>query len=848
MDAEPDPGGRYRLSLKKRYTFERKYRKKEKPIGEQMKEKLLAALGKKPPAPAAPVKRPGMPAEEEKKEAKPLFQVQGKALFRMGGIIGLVILLGIVALLFAQTVSMPEQRWTTDIQEASLSARVVDSDIITMSDAENLRYPYRTAYSVVEMESTGLRNITINAEAYNSPVPNAVFVLRSGRVQAETYPIFLSSLTSTLSEYGVGVNEVSMGELDELGSGSFLLVPSGYMPEGLLAGDNPLMYRLMDRGVIILYVGQDFSRMLSEDGVVVPAPQPPSQSRFRMAFDATPVSSESPFRLRNGLYTASGLESSYKFGGSYSVAAYKSGFIIFAPQTLDGGWASAADAASDMSTIFLRTSWLTPKAQASMSAPLSGNDTAEIFTSRFEGDSAYVKVYGHDENLSVGFYDAFRAVKGTRGEIYMRGYSIMPGSVAPSSTDIFLSLRESAGGEKFIFISITNISGEVDRFSAGGSRSSLNSDLTILHEFVLQPGDYILSAVDQEGNAYARSYLRVKRPAVTPASINTVSDIYIFTVTGDGSPMVVPSINVKVDGGQFGSYEARDSSSITINPKQAGYGPLPDGRNYFNFTIGSFRPAYYIDKVSPTPFFLQPQILGAAALALLILGFGIFFRAGEAPILKLDIPDFPPQSTEKVSLSKDTLLGLFEKVNQKYKWKNTPLKLAEVKGAFKDITQSGRPLFISDYNLEYLLDQMVGLGLIKKEAGYYSKASWEQEAGISAKMLSMFRSLRDICINEAIPFTQPGSSKEYDSKITILGQDMFVHFYDGPQVVGRVLGALHNGLNIILAEDDGEVEELNEFISSGLDAATRLKLEIESGSVQVRTLGSLQQLIKDMKV
>ncbi|MDD5318971.1 MAG: hypothetical protein PHF79_04145, partial [Candidatus Pacebacteria bacterium] len=551
MDADPDPGGHYRLSIKKRYTFERKYRQVEVPLGEKIKEKILFALGRRPAEPAAPVKRAGMPAEEEKKESKPLFEVQPRALFRMGGLIGLVLLLGLVAFLFAQTVSIPEQRWTTEVVEATLSARVVDSDIITMSDAEDFRHPYRTAYSVLQLESTGLRNITINAEVYGSPVPNSVFVLRSNRAQAETYPAFLSSLASSLSEYGVGVNEVSMGELDKLGSGSFLLVPSGYMPEGLLSGDNPLLYRLMDRGVIILYVGQDFSRMLSESGAVVPAPQLPP--RLRITFSASPVSSEMPFTLRNGLYTTSGLDSAYSFGGSYSVAAYRSGFIIFAPQTLDGGWASAADAASDVSNIFIRTSWLTPKAKASVITPLSGNDTSEIFTPRFDGDSAYVKAYGHDAAYGAGFYDAFRAVKGTRGEIFMRGYSIMPGSVAPSNTDLFISLRESAGGEKFIFISVTNISGEVDRFSTGGSRAGLNSDLTIQHEFNLPPGDYILSAVDQEGNAYARSYLRVKMPRVVPVSINTVSDVYIFTLTGDGTPMVAPSINVRVNGGQYGS-------------------------------------------------------------------------------------------------------------------------------------------------------------------------------------------------------------------------------------------------------------------------------------------------------
>jgi hypothetical protein len=326
------------------------------------------------------------------------------------------------------------------------------------------------------------------------------------------------------------------------------------------------------------------------------------------------------------------------------------------------------------------------------------------------------------------------------------------------------------------------------------------------------------------------------------------NDVFSFAIQGDGEQIAPELVTAKVDGGKYGTYTFRNTGALDIDLKTTGNAPLPDGMHNATFQSGSFSATLPIEKKAPAPFYTQPFILGAVGIALVAFAIAYIFKASEIPVYGLDIPDFPPQSTTKVPLNKDALLGLFEKVNQKYRWKNTPLKASEVKGAFKDLLFEGRPIFISDYNLEYLLDQLVGLGLLKKEAGYYSKSSWEQETGLSAKYLSMFRSLRDICINEAIPFTPMGASKEYDAKITILGQDMYVHFYEGPQAIGAVMGSLQLGLNIILAEDDGEVEELNEFLSSGDGAATLLKLEVQAGSVQVKTLDDLQKMIKEMKV
>ncbi|HNT60744.1 MAG TPA: hypothetical protein PKJ97_02075 [Candidatus Bilamarchaeaceae archaeon] len=208
MEKKEGAGGRYRFSLKKRYSFERKYRKVEVPVGEMIKAKILSALGRKPAQEEPRRKAPGIAPEEERKEAKPLLQVAPRAIFRIGGLFGLLFLLALVAFLFAQTISFPSEAWTSEAATAYLSMQVKGSDMLTLSDAESLRYPYRTAYSSIELASSGVRNITVNAQVYDSPPPNAVFVLRSSRFQAETYPLFISSLSSSLGEYGIGVNEI----------------------------------------------------------------------------------------------------------------------------------------------------------------------------------------------------------------------------------------------------------------------------------------------------------------------------------------------------------------------------------------------------------------------------------------------------------------------------------------------------------------------------------------------------------------------------------------------------------------------------------------------------------------
>jgi hypothetical protein len=94
-----------------------------------------------------------------------------------------------------------------------------------------------------------------------------------------------------------------------------------------------------------------------------------------------------------------------------------------------------------------------------------------------------------------------------------------------------------------------------------------------------------------------------------------------------------------------------------------------------------------------------------------------------------------------------------------------------------------------------------------------------------------------------------GKGKDFDSKITVLGQDIFVHLYDDAgRVIPSALSSLQNGMNIILFEEEAEKSEFYEYLSSGYRGATALKLEMQAGSILMKTWDEFAQMIKEMKV
>ena len=841
----------YQFDVKKRYSNEQKYKKVERPPIEKIKEALQSFLKPKEklvlegeePEQKKEVSFGGE-GPEKKPAAKPL--VSPKMMAMAGGAALLFILLMASVVVFFQSTVYPAEAEINPLDKAQLSAEILSYDILTASEKDKPRQPYHTAFVRLGIGGEGIEELQVNLLAYNSPVPSSVYVLRSHSYQAESYPEFFLSLKKRLSAAGISVNEVGVNELGSLPSQSLIIVPSGYIPQQLLYERGSRITDLLNRGATVMYIGQPFYRMHNLQGAVVSA-TPAALDPFRVAFDeTTPLSSQEGFRLRSPLYSISG---STLIFGSVSAISYGKGYLVTLPQTLDGGWENGELAAEDAARLVAELPWLSPVGTVSETISIGENMTMEeFFTSTFEGDSKYLRVYAYDNNTGTGFNKVIYAHKSTRGEIYTDGHDLRPSGLGPTQMDIFVHLNEP-GGEARLFFTVTQLLSEVDRTSVAAAQVALNSRPTFPYTFSIPSGNYILNIIDEEGRAYARAYMRAGDLEIRRTFQAFTTDVYRYSFYLDGASTPVTG-SVQINGNPAHSMSFQNQASIEIKAAEIAGGPLAANEVHtFTFKLGEYTFTESIRKTAARSIFEDPLILGAIGIAVVALAIGFLFARQGVTMYGLDIPDFPPQSTKKIPMKKETLLGVFQKINEKYKWKNTPLTLSEVKSGFRDILHEGKPVFISDYNLEYLLFRLSGMGLAKKELNYYGLASWEEESGTSVRRLAFFRKLRDICINNAVQFTQLGKEKGCDSRITVLGQDIFVHLYDeAVRVIPGALFSLRNGLNIIVFEEEAEKSEFYEYLSNGQEGSTALKLEIQAGSVLLKTWDELAEMIKEMKV
>ena len=389
-------GKDFRFEIKRRFSYESKYRVVEKTPVEELRKALLSLFRRKPKA-----EKKAKAEEEEKPPTRPL--MASRTVQKIGAAVAVLLLAIIAAFLYAQTFVFPQEMSSGEAFFPSLSSMVVESDIMTASDPENYRYPYHTGYAKLFVSSTDVPEIGIAANVYDSVSPSAVYVLRSSRYQAESFDPFYKSLELYLGAYSIPVNEISSAEVDSLPMGALLIVPSGYVPEQLITGEYPKLYSLMDRGVTVLYVGQAFDKMMSEGGSVVNSPAGflALKDRKLTINKQVQLTPSSDTTLKNPLYQVSGLDGSWMFWGAMSALKCEKGFLLVVPQTLDGGWENGQQAASDVAYMVLTDPWLTPSATAAhFSALEGGEEYLELFTSTFEGDDKYMKIVGYNSTLA----------------------------------------------------------------------------------------------------------------------------------------------------------------------------------------------------------------------------------------------------------------------------------------------------------------------------------------------------------------------------------------------------------------------------------------------------------------
>ena len=835
--------GLYSFESRKRYQYIGRFKVIQKKPLDQVKDIIKQILKPKKAAPEKAVVSEAAPSGGFN------FALVAGAVF----IAALIILIGFLWLQVGamQTAPLPFK----PIEKGFIANEIIKGEVLTAGSRGSEDH---AAAVQVNFNTTGMKNYSVSLTTYEGELPSQAFILNSDRIEASNYSAFLLNLRNGLANKGITLNEITIDQLETVPKGAEVLIPSGVIPIQLLTSRSNIT-RLLDNGVVVIYAGQSFGSMLN-GSQVLSTPASITASLPLVFDESSPPSCATNFSLFQPLYKISGGGSGYLSSmvyGCISVLKKGSGAIVFIPQTIDGGWKKdTKTAASDIARLIVETPWVSPDNAGSFYEILSENKTVGIsgsrifFSSPFQGTSRSVRLYFKGYSETGKLFEDIKVTpvrKVPRGELYVSQLTVTSTHVTEETIRMNAKLNESTPSSPSIFIVFTDENGaEAARDPHGNinTQADINLDVPI----DVDKGDYKVTLEDDLARVYASAFIKVDSVTIGNPRQGRTPSIYVVDIS---TPTSLKTLSVDVDHGSYlHTYSNVPPGPLEIDVSSyTGGDSLSYGNHSFTFKAGGLeKDLSYVRLLPPPPF--PPELIVVFVLAGTIVGVGIYFARREKVYYSIDVPDFPPVSRTKIPLNLETVLSIFQKVNDGYRWEFTPLTASEVKNGFKNVFYKGNPIYITDYNTEFLLNDLSRRKKIKEFLDYFGLIDWETKSGKSIRYLAMLRKLRDICVNNAVPFTPLNESKVCDSEITVVGQQMFLHFYEkagASDILKNSLSTIESGITIVLFKDDAEKRDFSALLNSSSAAPLVMKMEVESNSVLLLTYPELEKMVQEFK-
>ncbi|VVB56827.1 Uncharacterised protein [uncultured archaeon] len=747
-------------------------------------------------------------------------------------------------------------------------------------------------YAQFDYAARNLSGFWVDARLYSSAPSRQVFILQYPRIGDSTWPQFRTGLEENLRARGWPLSDIRIEDLRDMPGGSTLIIPTGFLPQAMLDGSGraPSPVELASRGVSVIYIGQPMDRLLDSGGRPVSAP-PGAVSGLGLNFDdSSRPASVAPWRMGAPLYTVSskryGLGSYY---GSVSGLAVGKGFLLFVPQTLEGGWPQdGAAAAQDIATLVAEEPYrpVLSGAQWAPAASPPGSGRASLFFDPAiapQGGILRLRFYLNDtgsraEQLVVDW----PIKKESSGDLFLDGSSILvPKYLGGGDKYVELDPNDAEGKATTLYLELEQDGQTYGRAPVGSGPVYTNIPTTTTFSADAPTGAYVLRLVDNYNRIYAATRVWVPQLDVLGPDAAAVwrarglnygtsyafaTGQFRFLFTSDGQPRPVPAVNVTLQGPTPSMNGAAQSFGGQDNIAYAFKRDFVRGNYTFLFDFG-----HDYSRSVTLYYYVRPQLwergdvvgLGAVAAIIFALGFYVSKVRTDKLLYSLDIPDFPPQSVLKVKLTPRQVLGLFEQINRDYAWERMPLKAEELRNGFRKVNSGGKPVMIGDYNLQRILDTLHERKLVVEELGYWMPTNWLRESGNetkggaegaaaappTARRLAMFRSLRDLFVTHAVRFSKLRALPSCDVKAIIGSAEYYLHLYEGDQeIIVRALSSADAGSTWIVFKDADEREDFESSLHSAAAAPLALKLQIANRRVRLITLDELPGLLKSLKV
>lgn len=832
--------------------------------------------------------------EEEKKEGPSFLS----AILRTLLLFFILLVIAGAALFWWVSSNMPIETPQAPAPKASFSGRFsIQPLILDMLTAGSQDSPSFEPYVEFAYAQSNLSSFRIDGRIYPSPPSRQVFILQYPRIGDRTWPEFRTSLQQILRSRGWLLSDIRLEDLEDMPGASTLIIPTGLLPAPLLSGQGriPSAIDLAARGVSVIYIGQPFNTVLDSAG----RPQAADVAALfatNLTFNqAVRPASEPPFKMGAALYTVSLKRSpATSYYGSVSSVPIGDGFLLFVPQTLEGGWpSSGVDAAADIAMLVADEPYrpvLSSATWKSPSPPPQSAISTMFFSPPINVESGILRMrfYLNDSaGLGEHLVVDWPISKKSSGHLFLEGGNeLVPDYLGGGQKYVQIEPKDPSGRAVNLYLELEQNGLTYDRTPVSSRPVYTNIPTTTTFSSSAQTGNYILRAVDNFNRIYAATRVTVPDlQIIGPSAIDVWRSRgeqygpslafgrgeFRFLFYSAGAPRPVPNVSVRMFApnpdlnGPLMQFSGQEL--ISYNFKR----DFVRGNYTFVFDFGH---GYSQNVTLAYNYRLQPWerqdvlILGAIALVIFGLGFYVSKLRSEKLLYSLDIPDFPPQSVIKITVTPRQVLDLFEQINRDYAWERMPLKMEEIRNGFRKIIAGGKPVLIGDYNLARILEQLKERKLVVEELGYWMPSSWLreqmplalQEGGAqpaqssfassppTARRLAIYRYLRDLFVTYAIRFSRLRAVQDCDIKF-ISGGEYYLHIYEGDLgIIVRALKTANLGTTWILFKDSDERDEFEKALHSSAPAPLALKLQIANKRVRLVVLDEVQQLLKSIKL
>ncbi len=746
-------------------------------------------------------------------------------------------------------------------REGALSATsaIRSTGALTYGNATGL-----VGYAIVDYAFANVSNATFSLSIYKSNPDFRIYLVNVSDYCYDCFDeqLLVDNMSGALAGYGLLTNQstfsfVNIGNISSIPRDSVVVIPSGLLPTPLVPSSNSTgLLALLNKGDTVFYIGQNFSRSISTDGIIFSTSQ--QSLNALMSYGIATVRTNST--LNNGVksannFTFSNATFGFAGGHSYGSVTYASagnGTLLAFSNYEKAGWRNVSSEATDIAKAVEARFWMPKIASGSFVLAPGQYENSSIGVFSTAAYPQYSNASMQEMNGSYVFVKmlANNATAGTIQNLYsnvvieQNGTLSMPGSIAQTqSVPIQVSMNVAAGTAQSVSPHIdiyTRNMSYVATIPIGFFNTSTSLNIIKYTSFSLPSGTYVAVLRNFYNRYYSAALFQMGNVTISPVLLSFSNSTFVFSVKSNNYPISNSSYSVELNGGYNYSGTVSNGRIYYSLPKGT---VIPYGDENFTFRLFNTRYVYsqpYIKKIFHIPAFY----IEFAVIAVVVIMLNLLLRAPTRDEYYIDVQDFPAAKKARVKTTEDQIVNAFDRVNLSYHWHYMPLTLEEVKnGIGSTVRYNNMPVSITLQNTEELLGYLAEKGSIVSAENYYAPKKWIANSKHDIEYLSIFRKLRDYSIAHAMLFTDIDGSDVADLVITKGGAKIYMVIYSGISGMRKLSLASGSKWYIVFLNDETKKEFHDKLYEAYGEQAEAMKMGLYNNYIKLVDTGDLDAVV-----